>query len=322
MFFRPCFHSGTWACTVLIKGPLIATCLMLFILRQAGAASVPDGFVDTQVAGGLNSPTAVTVLPDRRVLVVQQNGIIRIIKDDSMLSANFHTVQKVDSYAERGCLGITNDPAFAANHWVYIYCTITDGKNSFNRILRVTEANDKAVAGSEQAILTLPDVPPGTQWHMGGALRFGTDGKLYVAVGNHEDTKQPAASSNSQNLSNPFGKILRINADGTIPPDNPYVNTPGAYPANFNLGLRNPFTFDIRRNPNPHVGFGGTGAHYCVGANLARMTIELIFDAIADHVPDLAPLAKPERLRSGWLNGIKHWEVDYGQGSGRCPVAH
>ncbi|MGV0794938.1 cytochrome P450 [Mycolicibacterium sp. XJ1819] len=72
-----------------------------------------------------------------------------------------------------------------------------------------------------------------------------------------------------------------------------------------------PFTFDILRDPNPHVGFGGTGAHYCIGANLARMTIDLMFNAIADHIPDLAPLSKPERLRSGWLNGIKHWQVDY-----------
>ncbi|GAB7071106.1 cytochrome P450 [Mycobacterium hodleri] len=72
-----------------------------------------------------------------------------------------------------------------------------------------------------------------------------------------------------------------------------------------------PFTFDILRDPNPHVGFGGTGAHYCIGTNLARMTIDLMFNAIADAMPDITPLAKPERLRSGWLNGIKHWQVDY-----------
>jgi cholest-4-en-3-one 26-monooxygenase len=72
-----------------------------------------------------------------------------------------------------------------------------------------------------------------------------------------------------------------------------------------------PYTFDITRDPNPHVGFGGTGAHYCIGANLARMTIDLMFNAIADHLPDLKPVAPPERLRSGWLNGIKHWQVDY-----------
>ncbi|MGC2654754.1 MAG: cytochrome P450 [Mycobacterium sp.] len=84
-----------------------------------------------------------------------------------------------------------------------------------------------------------------------------------------------------------------------------------------------PFRFNILRNPNPHVGFGGTGAHYCVGANLARMTIDLMFNAIADQLPDLASAGAPQRLRSGWLNGIKHWQVDYhGASAAKCPVAH
>jgi cholest-4-en-3-one 26-monooxygenase len=78
-----------------------------------------------------------------------------------------------------------------------------------------------------------------------------------------------------------------------------------------------PFRFDILRNPNPHLSFGGTGAHYCVGANLARLTVNLMFEALADTMPDLTALSPPERLRSGWLNGIKHWQVDY---SGGCPV--
>jgi cholest-4-en-3-one 26-monooxygenase len=76
-----------------------------------------------------------------------------------------------------------------------------------------------------------------------------------------------------------------------------------------------PFNFNVSRSPNPHVGFGGTGAHYCVGANLARMTIDLMFNAIADHLPDLQPLAAPERLRSSMINGIKHWQVDYRTGA-------
>ncbi len=79
-----------------------------------------------------------------------------------------------------------------------------------------------------------------------------------------------------------------------------------------------PYFFNILRDPNPHVGFGGTGEHYCLGANLARMTINLIFNAIADHMPDLTAVSEPERLRSGWLNGIKHWQVDY---RGHCPAA-
>ncbi|MEO8814983.1 MAG: cytochrome P450 [Mycobacterium sp.] len=79
-----------------------------------------------------------------------------------------------------------------------------------------------------------------------------------------------------------------------------------------------PFSFNIMRDPNPHVGFGGSGAHYCIGTHLARMTVNLMFNAIADHMPDLKPLAEPERLRSGWLNGIKHWQVDY---TGNSPAA-
>ena len=94
--------------------------------------------------------------------------------------------------------------------------------------------------------------------------------------------------------------------------------------ANFDEDVfEDPYTFNIMRNPNPHVGFGGTGAHYCIGANLARMTINLMFNAIADHMPDLMPIGPPERLRSGWLNGIKHWQVDYTGGSAaKCPVVH
>ncbi|MGC7097847.1 cytochrome P450 [Amycolatopsis lurida] len=72
-----------------------------------------------------------------------------------------------------------------------------------------------------------------------------------------------------------------------------------------------PEKFDILRQDNPHVGFGGTGAHYCIGANLARLEIDLIFKAIADEMPGIRELAPPVRLRSGWLNAIKHYEVAY-----------
>src|SRR5699024_6858330 len=78
-----------------------------------------------------------------------------------------------------------------------------------------------------------------------------------------------------------------------------------------------PFSFDILRDPNPHVTFGGQGPHYCIGANLARMQLELIFNAIADHMPDLTALGDPTRLRSGWLHGLTEWKVDLGT----CPVS-
>jgi cholest-4-en-3-one 26-monooxygenase len=77
-----------------------------------------------------------------------------------------------------------------------------------------------------------------------------------------------------------------------------------------------PQRFDITRSPNPHLGFGGTGAHYCLGANLAKVELELIFNKIADHMPDISALGQqPTRFRSGWINGIKRFGTQY------CPVA-
>ena len=89
--------------------------------------------------------------------------------------------------------------------------------------------------------------------------------------------------------------------------------------ANFDEDVfENPTKFDIMRDPNPHVSFGGTGAHFCLGANLARLEIDLIFNAIADHLPDITKAGPERRLRSGWLNGIKEFQVDYQT----CPVPH
>jgi cholest-4-en-3-one 26-monooxygenase len=82
--------------------------------------------------------------------------------------------------------------------------------------------------------------------------------------------------------------------------------------ANFDEEVfENPERFDILRNPNPHVGFGGTGAHYCLGANLARLEIDLMFNAIADAMPAITKAGDPQRLRSGWLNGVKRLPVSY-----------
>lgn len=82
--------------------------------------------------------------------------------------------------------------------------------------------------------------------------------------------------------------------------------------ANFDSEVfERPFEFDILRDPNPHLAFGGNGAHYCIGANLARLEIKLIFDQIAEQIPDITKVAEPQRLRSGWINGVKEMRVAY-----------
>jgi len=82
--------------------------------------------------------------------------------------------------------------------------------------------------------------------------------------------------------------------------------------ANYDPAVFNqPYRFDIMRSPNPHVAFGGHGAHYCIGANLARMEVGLIFNALADFAPDISQAGEPRRLRHPWVNGIKELRVDY-----------
>ncbi|HEY0844755.1 MAG TPA: PQQ-dependent sugar dehydrogenase [Noviherbaspirillum sp.] len=237
--------QGKYWMTLLLHGLVVGIGIML--AAPSRGATVPAGFDDREVASGFASPTAMTILPDGRVLVVEQDGVIRMIKDDVLLDASFHAVQNVDTFAERGCLGATPDPDFASNQHVYLYCTVKTGEGSRNRVLRVTASGDVALQGSEQTILELPNVPAGVQWHMGGPMRFGPDGKLYIGVGGHEDLRhEPPEASFSQSLAVPFGKILRINPDGSFPADNPFFNTPGAYRGIFALGLRNPYAIDTQ----------------------------------------------------------------------------
>ncbi len=146
-----------------------------------------------------------------------------------------------DSRGERGLLGVAFDPNFSTNGYVYVYHTLkgTSTREPRNRVLRYTARGDRAVAGSKKVILKLNNL--GATNHNGGAIHFGEDGKLYVAVGEN------AVPSNAQTLSNLHGKMLRINKDGTVPTDNPfYSEASGKNRAIWALGLRNPFSFAVQ----------------------------------------------------------------------------
>jgi glucose/arabinose dehydrogenase len=180
----------------------------------------------------------VDVAPDGRVFLCEKTGRIRVYKGGNWLTAPLLTVD-ADFAEERGLLGIALDPDFANNPYVYIYYT---AKNpAHNRISRFRIAGD-AATGPENVLLdlnTLGALRSGG-WHNGGSIRFGKDGKLYIATGNN------AIQNYSQSMDNLLGKVLRINPDGGIPEDNPFYKTAtGNNRAIWALGLRNPYTGDI-----------------------------------------------------------------------------
>ena len=211
--------------------------------------------------------------PDGRIFVCQQTGELRVIKNGALLATPFTTLT-VNASGERGLLGIAFDPNYAANRFVYVYYTATTPA-IHNRVSRFTAdiANeDIAQAGSEVVLLDLENL--GATNHNGGAIHFGPDGKLYVAVGEN------ANPANSQSVANRLGKMLRINSDGSIPLDNPttfpgIVGSPtGNNRAIWAVGLRNPFTFsfqagtgrmhinDVGQNTWEEINLGTAGANY------------------------------------------------------------
>ena len=204
-------------------------------------ATLPGGFFETQITG-LSNPTAMALAPDGRIFVCEQGGNLRVIKNGALLATPFLTVT-VSSVGERGLLGVAFDPNFLNNQFVYVYYTATTPA-IHNRVSRFTANGDVVVPGSELIVLDLNNLSSATN-HNGGAIHFGPDGKLYIAVGEN------ANSANAQTFANLLGKLLRINPDplNLIPPDNPYFNDPavtGNNKAIWSLGLRNPFTFGFQ----------------------------------------------------------------------------
>ncbi len=208
-------------------------------LRHAQAASLLSGFVETPVSGGLTNPTDMEFAPDGRLFVTQQAGAVVIIKNGTLLPTPFVSVP-ADTTVDRGLMGIAFDPDFANNHYLYLYYTDST-PTPHNRLSRFTADGDTAVPASEKVLLDFDPLSADSTMNIGGAVHFGADSKLYLATG---DVQFPA---NSQSMDNLYGKILRLNADGTIPEDNPfYATAQGNSRAIWVLGLRNPFTFAIQ----------------------------------------------------------------------------
>lgn len=210
--------------------------MALTAIDFADAQILPAGFSQVQIVSGLANPTAMAFAPDGRLFVAQQNGALRIIKNGQLLAQPFVSLN-VNASGERGLLGIAFDPAFTTNHHIYLYYTLASAAN--NRISRFTANGDVAVAGSEMVLLDLDPLSAANN-HNGGNMGFGTDGFLYIGVGEN------ANPANAQNLNTNLGKILRIKSDGGVPPGNPFATGNAQKKRIWSYGVRNPFTMAIQ----------------------------------------------------------------------------
>ena len=211
---------------------------MLALLETvpSDAQVFPPDFARVLVTNGLANPTAMAFAPDGRIFVAEQAGKLRVIKNNTLLPTAFVQLS-VNSSGERGLIGIALDPDFSTNNYIYLYYTVPTAP-IHNRISRFTANGDVVLAASESIVLELDPLSAATN-HNGGAMHFGKDGKLYVAIGEN------ANSANAQNLDTYHGKILRINKDGSVPDGNPYPTGSEQRRRVWAHGLRNPYTFSV-----------------------------------------------------------------------------
>lgn len=262
--------------------PLLLSALLCLTARAQNFAD--SGFVAETVATlPPYKPVGLAFAPDGRIFVWQKDGIVRIIKNGALLPTPFIDLSdRVNTYNDRGMLGLALDPNFAASGFVWLLYAYEPGplsNDSAPRTGRLTRVRanpadpDVALPGSETVILGSLSAAPCTDYpdgadcigsegntHSVGTVRFAPDGKLFVSIG---DGASPVSGSfnpqamRAQNLNSYNGKILRLNPDGTAPPDNPfYDGNPNSIRSKvYAYGLRNPYRFALHPvTGEPYIG--------------------------------------------------------------------
>jgi glucose/arabinose dehydrogenase len=211
--------------------------------RGAGeVAGTADGAVRFRVeavAGNLQVPWSIVFTPDGRILFTERPGRVRVIENGKLRPEPLATIPDVEARSESGLMGMTLHPQFASNHQLYLCYAYDGGNGQRDRVVRFRETGN---ALTERKVI-IEDIPA-AQFHAGCRLRFGPDGKLYITTG--EATQKEIA----QRLDSLGGKILRLNDDGTVPPDNPFVNQKDARPEIWSYGNRNSQGIDWQPGTN------------------------------------------------------------------------
>ncbi len=225
--------------------------------EPAAGDGLPPGFIFETFVSGLAYPVDLAFLPDSDDILVAQKGgysdanvgeaAIRLVRNGVLQPQPVVTLNAAIN-ADSGVFALVLDPDFASNHWFYVWyapgpnAPSPPGKQQFNRLIRLTydPATGSADPASYRIVL---DKAPWSGLHNGGGLRFGTDGMLYLTVGDANEKERV------QDLDTLNGKLLRIQpgADGgySVPPDNPFVGVAGALPEIYALGFRNPFRLAV-----------------------------------------------------------------------------
>jgi len=228
-------------------GTLALTLLTLLALLFMGLSQGALAQRLVPVADGLKQPVSITNAGDSRLFVVQQGGMVRIVKDGTLLKDPFLDISdRTKSGGERGLLGLAFPPDYATSGHFYVYYTDPRGESTLSRF-SVTPGNpDRADPTSEEVLLT-QEQPYSN--HNGGQIAFGPDGYLYLGLGDGGSGGDP--QGNGQNLGVLLGKLLRLDVSGDegykVPPSNPFVATAGARSEIWAYGLRNPWRFSFDR---------------------------------------------------------------------------
>ena len=185
------------------------------------------------VATNFEKPWSIA-FADERIFVSEKSGKIHVITPSGLVDSPLIALRTPEIFGG-GLLGLTTHPDFENNHFLYAYHTYEENEKLWNKIIRITEENNKATE-----IITILDKIPGSAFSNGGVIKFGPDEKLYVGTGSISDLLDE-----SQNLDSLAGKILRLNDDGTIPVDNPFGDS-----YIFSYGHRNPtgFAWNVQGN--------------------------------------------------------------------------
>ena len=184
------------------------------------------------VASGLNHPWAFAFLPDGRIIVTERGGNVRIVGRDGRVSAPLAGAPRVAASGQGGMLDVALDPAFAQNRIIYLsFADPGDGGTAGTAVARA-RLGDTALEDVRVIYRQEPKVSSGG--HFGSRLVFGRDGSLFVTQGDRFNYRERA-----QDLSSGLGKVVRINTDGSIPRDNPFVGRTDARPEIWSYGHRN-----------------------------------------------------------------------------------